>query len=90
MRKLKSFTNNIIGPYGINLNVKSGASLTTDNPATDKFTYVKTGICNIQGSNIPKDYLNQIRAIFNNGLTFWNMETENNFVGNYITNNNLL
>ena len=56
----------------------------------DKFTYVKTGICNIQGSNIPKDYLNQIRAIFNNGLTFWNMETKNNFVGNYITNNNLL
>ena len=56
----------------------------------DKFTYVKTGICNIQGNNIPKDYLNQIRAIFNNGLTFWNMETENNFVGNYITNNNLL
>ena len=56
----------------------------------DKFTYVKTGICNIQGENIPKDFLNQIRAIFNNGLTFWNMETENNFVGNYITNNNLL
>ena len=46
----RTFSDNIVGPYGINLNVISGASLTTDNPATNKFSYVNVHSLNVESN----------------------------------------
>lgn len=50
------------------------------------FTFIKTTICNIQGEKIPHSDLNEIKEIFNSGITFWNMKN-NAVVGDYQVNN---
>ena len=50
------------------------------------FTFIKTTICNIQGEKIPHADLNEIKEIFNSGITFWNMKN-NAVVGDYQVNN---
>lgn len=39
------------------------------------YNYIQTVIPNIHGDNIPYEDLEEIKAIFNNGLTFWHVET---------------
>ena len=46
------------------------------------FNYIQTTICNIIGDKIPYEDLEEIKAIFNKGLTFWHVEN-NIEVGNY-------
>ena len=46
----RTFTDNIIGPYGLIMNVKSSASLITDNPSSDKFSYVNVHCLNIENT----------------------------------------
>ena len=46
------------------------------------FNYIQTTICNIHGENIPYEDLEEIKSIFNRGLTFWHVEN-NIDVGNY-------
>ena len=38
------------------------------------WNYIKTSLANIQGDNIPIEHLEEIKQIFNNGLTFWHIE----------------
>ena len=47
--------------------------------ARRNWTYVKTDGCELNG-NIPSDDLNLIKAIYNNGVTFW---TNGDNIGNY-------
>lgn len=47
------------------------------------WNYVKTTWANING-NIPSDDITKLKAIFNNGITFWKNPSE---VGNYSLNN---
>ena len=49
----------------------------------ENWTYTKTQDCTIDG-NIPQNYLRQIRAIFNKGITFWSSGAN---VGNYSLSN---
>lgn len=35
------------------------------------FNYIQTVDCNVIGNTIPKEHLNQIREIFDTGVTFW-------------------
>lgn len=46
------------------------------------FNYIQTTICNIIGDNIPYEDLEEIKSIFNRGLTFWHVQN-NIDVGNY-------
>ena len=46
------------------------------------FNYIQTTICNIIGDKIPYEDLEEIKSIFNKGLTFWHVEN-NIEVGNY-------
>lgn len=46
------------------------------------FNYIQTTICNIIGNNIPYEELEEIKSIFNKGITFWHVEN-NIDVGNY-------
>lgn len=46
------------------------------------YNYIQTNICNIHGDKIPYEDLEEIKAIFNRGLTFWHVEN-NIDIGNY-------
>lgn len=46
------------------------------------FNYIQTNICNIHGDKIPYEDLEEIKAIFNRGLTFWHVEN-NIDIGDY-------
>ena len=46
------------------------------------FNFIQTNICNIYGEKIPYEDLEEIKAIFNRGLTFWHVEN-NIDIGNY-------
>lgn len=49
-------------------------------------TFIKTTICNIKGAKIPHADLNEIRNIFNSGITFWNMDNSP-VIGYYLGDN---
>ena len=38
------------------------------------FNYIQTNICNIIGDKIPYEDLEEIKGVFNRGLTFWHVE----------------
>lgn len=50
------------------------------------FTFIKTNICNVIGEKIPHADLEEIKTIFNSGITFWNMDNVKT-IGDYQVNN---
>ena len=46
------------------------------------YNYIQTNVCNITGTNIPYEDLEEIKTIFDKGLTFWHVENGIN-VGDY-------
>lgn len=46
------------------------------------FNFIKTNTCNIVGDEIPHEYLEEIKDIFNRGVTIWHIDNEAN-VGDY-------
>lgn len=38
------------------------------------FNFIKTDVCNIHGENIPNEYLEEIKDIFNRGVTIWHVD----------------
>lgn len=46
------------------------------------FNFIKTNTCNIIGNEIPHEYLEEIKDIFNRGLTIWHPDN-GAIVGNY-------
>lgn len=50
------------------------------------FTFIKTNICNVIGEKIPHSDLEEIKTIFNSGITFWNMDNVKT-IGDYQVNN---
>lgn len=38
------------------------------------FNFIKTDVCNIHGENIPNEYLEEIKNIFNRGVTIWHVD----------------
>lgn len=50
------------------------------------FTFIKTSVCNVTGEKIPHSDLEEIKSIFNSGITFWNMDNVRT-IGDYQVNN---
>lgn len=46
------------------------------------FNFIKTNTCNIVGDEIPHEYLEEIKDIFNRGVTIWHVDNEAN-IGDY-------
>lgn len=46
------------------------------------FNFIKTNTCNIVSDEIPHEYLEEIKDIFNRGVTIWHVDNEAN-VGDY-------
>ena len=46
------------------------------------FNFIKTNTCNIVGDEIPHEYLEEIKDIFNRGITIWHVDNGAN-VGDY-------
>lgn len=51
------------------------------------FNYIKTVGCNIEGYNIPRTHLEELKSIFDNGVTVWHIDRDNVVVGD-ISNDN--
>ena len=54
--------------------------------ARPHFNYVKTHVANITTEKVPHKYLEDIKAIFNNGITLWHMDN-NTEIFDYDVNN---
>lgn len=50
------------------------------------FTFIKTSLCNVIGEKIPHKDLEEIKSIFNSGVTFWNMDNVTK-IGDYQVDN---
>ena len=54
------------------------------------FNYIKTNVCNITSTNmIPLEYLEEIKDIFNSGITFWHKDRGAQIL-NYNVNNEVM
>ena len=53
----------------------------------EHFNYVKMGYCELISDSIPKNDLDFIKAIFERGLTFWNVENRDVTIGDYSLEN---
>lgn len=51
------------------------------------FNYIKTGEANIVGQGIPKSHLEELKSLFNNGLTIWHVDRAGVTVGDYSRDN---
>lgn len=54
--------------------------------ARPHYNYVKTHVANITSEKVPHKYLEEIKAIFNNGITLWHMDNKTD-IFNYDVNN---
>ena len=54
--------------------------------ARPHYNYVKTHVANIPSEKVPHKYLEEIKAIFNNGITLWHMDNKTN-IFDYDVNN---
>lgn len=61
--------------------------LMTPNTKSRKYFNYLEGDILIQSNQIPKEHLEKLTSIFQNGTTIWHMDTPNNFIGNYIPDN---
>lgn len=50
------------------------------------FNFIKTHICNIVSETVPHTHINEIKEIFNSGITFWHVE-KGIEIGDYSTHN---
>lgn len=64
--------------YGYKLNEYRPIEFTS----REHFNYVKTSICNITSEKVPLKHLEEIKDIFNSGVTVWHVENGNE-IGNY-------
>lgn len=51
------------------------------------FNYIKTKICNIYSSYLTNEIINNIKEIYNNGITFWHYNNGNYIWQSYYKNN---
>ena len=51
------------------------------------FNYVKMGYCELFSNTIPKEDADMLKAIFERGLTFWNVENRDVTIGDYSLEN---
>ena len=68
--------------YGYKVNAYDFINLT----CRKHYNYVKTNVCNIVGARIPHEYLDEIKSIFNNGITVWHMDNEGTTMFEYDNN----
>lgn len=51
------------------------------------YNYIKTVGVNIKANNIPKSHIEEIKKIFDKGVTFWHIDREGVIVGDYSKDN---
>ena len=51
------------------------------------FNFIKTLDANVRGAGIPREHLNKIKNIFNQGTTIWHVDRGSVVVGDYTKDN---
>lgn len=76
-----------IGDYFAMFGYKQNKILTPNLRNRYYYNYIKTVGCNIKGENIPREHLDELKGIFDNGVTIWHYEREGVTVGDYSMDN---
>lgn len=76
-----------IGDYFAMFGYKQNKILTPNLRNRHYYNYIKTVGCNIKGENIPREHLDELKGIFDNGVTIWHYDREGVTVGNYSMDN---
>ena len=78
---------NKIGDYFAMFGYKQNKILTPNIRNRYYYNYIKTVGCNIKGENIPREHLDELKGIFDNGVTIWHYDRERVTVGDYSMDN---
>ncbi len=78
-----------LGDYFAMFGYKQNKIMTLGNHINDRYyyNYIKTIDCNIANNIAPKEHLETMRKIFDNGVTIWHVSREGVEVGNYYYEN---
>lgn len=77
-----------LGDYFAMFGYKQNKIMYLDTRSRYYFNYVKTVGVNIKSQGIPRNVLEEIKAIYDNGVTIWHIDRPNfNFVGDYSKDN---
>lgn len=96
---LKSFVNNgflthyrltitdyykeMLGDYFAMYGYKQNRVFTPNLNSRYYYNFVRTVNCNINGVGVPKEHLNKLKAIYNNGTTIWHIDNSGVIIGDY-------
>ena len=77
-----------LGDYFAMYGYKQNKVMPVKTRTRNYFNYVKTIGVNIKSSGVPRNYLEELKTIYNNGVTIWHIDRENfNSVGDYSKDN---
>lgn len=100
---LKSFVNNgylshfrmsikeenkkILGDYFALYGYKQSRVMVPNLNSRHYYNFIRTVNCSLKGEGIPKDHLNKLKAIYNNGTTIWHVDRGDIVIGDYQNDN---
>lgn len=76
-----------IGDYFAMYGYKQNKLMPIDKRNRKYYNYIKTIGINFQTFGIPKDHVEQLKQIYNNGVTIWHVDREGVIVGDYSKDN---
>ena len=76
-----------LGDYFAMYGYKQNKVMTINRRNRHYYNYIKTIGVNIKSSGIPRNHLEEIKSIYNNGVTIWHIDREGVEVGNYSMDN---
>ena len=76
-----------LGDYFAMFGYKQNKVMTINRRNRHYYNYIKTIGVNIKSSGVPRNHLEEIKSIYNNGVTIWHIDREGVEVGNYSMDN---
>ena len=76
-----------LGDYFAMFGYKQNKVMTINRRNRHYYNYIKTIGVNIKSSGVPRNHIEEIKSIYNNGVTIWHIDREGVEVGNYSMDN---
>lgn len=77
-----------LGDYFAMFGYKQNKVMPINRRSRNFFNYIKTVGVNIKSSGVPRNYVEELKSIYDNGVTIWHIDRKDfNFVGDYSKDN---
>ena len=76
-----------LGDYFAMFGYKQNKVMTINRRNRHYYNYIKTIGVNIKSSGVPRNHLEEIKSIYNNGVTIWHVDRNGVEVGDYSMDN---